>query len=314
MLTYEPCWTVFDAPAQTVVNTVNCVGVMGKGLALEVRRRFPTAYQKYVAVCKQGALTIGRLQLVRTKDKWVLNFPTKVHWRGKSRLNYIEEGLKKFASTYKRRGIKSIAFPPLGCANGGLDWKQVQPLMERYLHPLPDIRIYVCLGRPKGDPRVAQERSFVFAYGSNMDQAQMRERCPGSDLSCFVAAARGWRLCFPRRSIKRKGGVGSITPDPGQSVWGVVFSVSPRDLIRLDRFEGVKKTAYRRDRISVIDQQGRIYDVWTYFAIPDDPPQEYQPHKDYIELYVRGAECFGLPEPYIESLKAKMARSAAVVS
>jgi O-acetyl-ADP-ribose deacetylase (regulator of RNase III) len=304
MLTYVPYWTVFDAPTQTLVNTVNCVGVMGKGLALEVRHRFPVVYQKYVGACKEGTLTIGKLQLVKTKDIWVLNFPTKVHWRGKSRLSYIEQGLKKFASTYKRRGISSIAFPPLGCANGGLEWKPVLALMERYLRPLPDVKTYVCLGRAKGDGRTAQQSVFVFAYGSNMDPAQMRDRCPKSDLSPFVAEARGWRLHFPRRSARRNSGVGSIAPDQGQSVWGVVFSVSAPDLIRLDYFEGVSRAAYRRDRITVVDQQGQVHDVWSYFAAGDSAPQEYQPSKEYIDFYIRGAEYFELPQNYVESLKA----------
>ncbi len=78
-----------------------------------------------------------------------------------------------------------------------------------------------------------------FAYGSNMDLVQMRERCPGSLLSPVVAEARGWKLCFPRRSDGRKGGIGSITEDKSASVWGVVFSVTQQDLERLDRFEGV---------------------------------------------------------------------------
>src|SRR5690242_6364360 len=80
---------------------------------------------------------------------------------------------------------------------------------------------------------------LVFAYGSNMDPAQMRERCPESDLSWFVAEAEGWRLCFPRKSTKRKGGVGSIAREEGASVWGVVFAISERDLSRLDEYEGV---------------------------------------------------------------------------
>ena len=149
---------------------------------------------------------------------------------------------------------------------------------------------------------------LVFAYGSNMDPAQMRERCPESDLSWFIAEAREWRLCFPRRSDKRKGGVGSIVADKAKSVWGVVFSVSECDMKRLDRFEGVPKS-YKRDHISVTDQGGGGHIVWTYFAIPqDDPAKEYDPHEDYIGLYVKGAEYFSLPAGYVESLRALKAR------
>ena len=145
---------------------------------------------------------------------------------------------------------------------------------------------------------------LVFAYGSNMDPAQMRKRCPQSDLSWFIAEARGWKLCFPRRSDKRKGGVGSIVRDGGRSVWGVVFSVCRRDLITLDSFEGVPGS-YERDRVDVIDQQGLTYRVWTYFAVAaDKPPREYSPHKDYIDLYVRGAKYFGLPQDYVDFLRS----------
>ena len=148
-----------------------------------------------------------------------------------------------------------------------------------------------------------QESEFVFAYGSNMDPAQMRERCPESDLSWFIAEARNWRLCFPRSSIRRKGGVGSIVTNESTSVWGVVFAVSPKDLKRLDSFEGVGRS-YRRDHIDVLNQRGNSYRVWTYFANPqEDPAKEYTPHGDYIENYVRGAEYFGLPPSYVESLR-----------
>jgi len=152
------------------------------------------------------------------------------------------------------------------------------------------------------------QSEFIFAYGSNMDPAQMRERCPESDLSWFVAEARGWKLCFPRRSERRKGGVGSIAVDETKSVWGVVFSVSARDLGRLDGFEGVP-TCYRRDQITAADREGRDYVVWTYFAVPAEPPQEYEPHKHYIGLYVKGAEYFGLPPQYVEFLRGLEART-----
>lgn len=145
MLNLANDWTVFEAPVQTIVNTVNCDGVMGKGLALEVKKRFPEVFHKYQLMCKQGQIQVGKLQLIKTTSPWVLNFPTKNHWREDSQLEYIEQGLAKFVSTYKRRGIKSIAFPPLGCGSGHLLWRDVQPLMEERLARLPDISIYICL-------------------------------------------------------------------------------------------------------------------------------------------------------------------------
>ncbi len=148
------------------------------------------------------------------------------------------------------------------------------------------------------------ESELVFAYGSNMEPAQMRERCPVSDLSWFLAKAEGWKLCFPRESAKRKGGVGSLEQKPGRDVWGVVFSVSQRDLRRLDQFEGVTSKSYQRDRIEVVDKDGNRLQVWTYFATPQDKPvREYLPHKEYIRLYIQGAEYFGLPEGYVRELR-----------
>jgi O-acetyl-ADP-ribose deacetylase (regulator of RNase III) len=147
MITVLPEQSVFDSPAQTIVNPVNCVGVMGKGLALAVKSRYPEVFDKYVIACESGRLKIGNLQLVKATDRWILNFPTKKHWRGASKLDFIEAGLKKFVKTYRRRQIVSVAFPPLGCGHGGLKWDQVDPLMRRYLEGLDKIEIFFCLGR-----------------------------------------------------------------------------------------------------------------------------------------------------------------------
>lgn len=135
---------LFNSPAQTLVNTVNTVGVMGKGVALQFKRLFPDMYTQYRALCERGKFKIGMLWLYRSPNKLILNFPTKIHWRNPSKVEYIEAGLQKFVETYSDMGIHSVAFPPLGCGNGQLDFAtQVQPLMHRYLHNLPiDIFIY----------------------------------------------------------------------------------------------------------------------------------------------------------------------------
>ncbi len=135
---------LFQSPAQTLVNTVNTVGVMGKGVALEFKRLFPEMYTEYRALCESGQFKIGQLWLYKSPQKWVLNFPTKEHWRAPSKLEYVEAGLKKFVQVYSDLGIHSIAFPPLGCGNGQLDFTtQVRPLMEHYLKNLPiDVFIY----------------------------------------------------------------------------------------------------------------------------------------------------------------------------
>jgi O-acetyl-ADP-ribose deacetylase (regulator of RNase III) len=135
---------IFDSKAQTLVNPVNTVGVMGKGLAAEFKRRYPQMFREYWALCQSGRFTVGQLWLYRASDKWILNFPTKRHWRDKSRLEDIETGLQRFVATYEDNGITSIAFPMLGSGLGGLNWEtEVRPLMERYLQALPmPIEIY----------------------------------------------------------------------------------------------------------------------------------------------------------------------------
>lgn len=122
-----------ESPAQTLVNTVNCVGVMGKGLAQAFKKREPDMYKAYKRICDQKALIPGKLWLWRGSDSWVLNFPTKMHWRNPSKIEWIEQGLEKFLSAYEEQGITEISFPRLGCGNGNLDWEQVRPVMEHYL-------------------------------------------------------------------------------------------------------------------------------------------------------------------------------------
>jgi O-acetyl-ADP-ribose deacetylase (regulator of RNase III) len=144
MITYLDI-SLFDSPAQTLVNTVNTVGIMGKGIALEFKKLYPDMYQKYRALCADGQLDIGKLYVYRTPNKIVVNFPTKRHWKQPSRVEYVEAGLQKFVDRYQDYGIASVSFPQLGCGNGDLDWeRQVQPLMEQYLHRLP-IPVYIHL-------------------------------------------------------------------------------------------------------------------------------------------------------------------------
>ncbi len=133
---------LFESNAQVLVNTVNTVGVMGKGLAKEFKRLYPDMFERYQRSCEEGKLDIGNLHFYKTPNKWVMNFPTKKSWRSASRLDYIEAGLKKFVAEYENLGITSIAFPLLGCGNGGLEWEEVKPLMEKYLKRLP-IEIFI---------------------------------------------------------------------------------------------------------------------------------------------------------------------------
>ena len=151
---------IFDSNAQTLVNTINCVGVMGKGLALEFKNRYPAMFDKYKTFCDKGVFKPGVLWIYKAEDgKWILNFPTKIHWKNPSEISYIEEGLKKFVEIWKEKGIKSIAFPLLGCKNGGLDANVVIPLMERYLSDCEglDVTIYDDRERKIDEPNISKE-------------------------------------------------------------------------------------------------------------------------------------------------------------
>jgi O-acetyl-ADP-ribose deacetylase (regulator of RNase III) len=128
---------LFTTQAQTLVNAVNCVGVMGKGLALAFKQRYPAMYKDYAARCKAKQVRLGEPYLHRDPTgPLILNFPTKDHWRSPSRLPDIASGLDYFAEHYKECGIKSIAFPQLGCGLGGLKWVEVGPLMSGKLERL----------------------------------------------------------------------------------------------------------------------------------------------------------------------------------
>ena len=155
MITYVAC-DLFLSPARVLVNTVNTVGVMGKGIAKRFKQVYPDMFERYQELCETDAFDVGELWLHKTPNKWVLNFPTKRHWRQPSRPEYVEQGLRKFVATYHAYGITSVSFPLLGCGNGELDWEtQVRPLMEKYLDPLP-ISVFVHLQHV--DDRFVPER------------------------------------------------------------------------------------------------------------------------------------------------------------
>ncbi|MBM2814466.1 MAG: protein with ADP-ribose binding module, superfamily [Ignavibacteria bacterium] len=124
---------LFTSGYQTLVNTVNCYGEMGAGIALEYRYRYPDMYEKYVKFCDAKQIEIGKLWIYKTDKKWILNFPTKKHWRFPSKIEFLTKGLQKFLDTYNEQKIESIAFPLLGAQNGGLDPKTVKEIMFEYL-------------------------------------------------------------------------------------------------------------------------------------------------------------------------------------
>jgi O-acetyl-ADP-ribose deacetylase (regulator of RNase III) len=154
---------VLESEAEALVNTVNTLGVMGKGVALQFRNQFPLNYKRYEQACKDGAIDIGRLLVVRdsslaTGEKIIINFPTKTDWRKPSEYSYIEAGLKDLIQVIKKEGIKSVALPPLGSGNGGLDWAKVKTILERHLS---DVDAEVFIYEPNAKIREAMKKERV---------------------------------------------------------------------------------------------------------------------------------------------------------
>jgi O-acetyl-ADP-ribose deacetylase (regulator of RNase III) len=132
---------LLESSAEALVNTVNTVGVMGKGIALQFRQTFPFNYKRYKEACKKGELVTGKLLVVKdsnllTGDKTIINFPTKQDWRNPAKNEYIASGLIELLTYLKQSKLKSIALPALGCGNGGLDWKVIKPMLTGMLSEL----------------------------------------------------------------------------------------------------------------------------------------------------------------------------------
>jgi O-acetyl-ADP-ribose deacetylase (regulator of RNase III) len=147
---------ILEADAEALVNTVNCVGVMGKGIALQFKNAFPENFQAYERACRHNEIQPGRMFVFRTNQlypKYIINFPTKRDWKNKSRLEDIENGLAALIKEIKSRDIKSIAIPPLGCGSGRLRWAEVGPLIAAAMSSLPEVRafVYPPVGAPEAE-------------------------------------------------------------------------------------------------------------------------------------------------------------------
>ncbi|WP_316627068.1 macro domain-containing protein [Brevundimonas bullata] len=167
---------LLQSGAEAVINTVNCVGVMGKGIALQFKQAFPRNYDAYRRACDAGEVRLGEMFVFDTgsmiNPRWIINFPTKGHWKAKSRLSDIETGLEDLKRVILENGIRSIAVPPLGCGNGGLDWAEVEPVIRRALGDLDqvDVRLFAPGAAPKVDemrvgttrPNMSRGRALVL--------------------------------------------------------------------------------------------------------------------------------------------------------
>ena len=198
---------IFTTKAQVIVNTVNCVGVMGAGIALEFRLRKPEMYRKYKQFCKDGKLSPGTLWLYKDSQPWVLNFPTKKDWKHPSRIEYLDKGLKKFVSTYREKGIESIAFPMLGADKGGISTDDSREIIRRRLSSLNDLNIEIYEYDPKAKDDLFDE---IKALVSSQDIADIGEitKITESKLKLIIEAMTDNSVC----QIRQLGALPSIGP------------------------------------------------------------------------------------------------------
>lgn len=213
--------TVFNVGAQTIVNTVNCVGVMGAGLALEFQLRFPEMEKDYVERCNKKRVEVGRPYLYKDYGTpWILNFPTKNHWKYPSKIEWIEQGLRYFSANYQRGGITSIAFPKLGCSNGGLEWDIVSPLMEKYLQDL-DIDVFICEDTER---EASGTEGVMLQMLNNIEQLSWTEELGiRADIKRKIISAIP---IYRFRNLKRVEGIGKQTYN---EVFSFLYSLANSD-------------------------------------------------------------------------------------
>jgi len=179
---------LLEDDAEALVNTVNCVGVMGKGIALQFKQAYPRNFGEYEKACRKEEVRLGHMFVFDTGDlfdrKVIINFPTKRHWKAKARLEDVAEGLIALVEEVKRLNLKSVAIPPLGCGNGGLSWDRVRPMIEDAFKDMVDVsvRVYVPAGTPDNDsmsvntvrPTLTRTRALLLRLMHSYSTAEHR--------------------------------------------------------------------------------------------------------------------------------------------
>ncbi len=164
---------LLQADTEALINTVNCVGVMGKGIALQYKRRYPDMFAAYQKACKRGEVAIGKMFVYETGQlegpKYIINFPTKKHWRSPSQLSYIDDGLIDLIRVIRDLNITSIAVPPLGAGNGGLDWSDVEPRLVKAFSQIPDVNAVLYAPARRPPERRGDQNSHDLA-GDRLDE------------------------------------------------------------------------------------------------------------------------------------------------
>jgi O-acetyl-ADP-ribose deacetylase (regulator of RNase III) len=197
-----------------IINTVNCVGVMGKGIALEFKKRYPDNFTIYKRVCEKKELTPGKMLIVKnsysTAPKYIINFPTKNHWRGKSKIEYIENGLDALKEELNKYSIRSVAMPPLGCGNGGLEWDQVKKLIIEKLNDVDNVNFLVfepnqIKSKQAGKTNIKMSKQRVLLLGliDYINSSQYEEKVTYEEVNhlAFIANyfGAGFKLNFEEK-------------------------------------------------------------------------------------------------------------------
>lgn len=186
------------ADVEALVNTVNCVGIMGRGVALQFKESFPANFKAYETACRREEVQPGRMFVFETgtltNPKFIINFPTKRHWRGKSRMEDIDSGLRALADEIRMRGINSIAIPPLGSGLGGLDWSEVRPRIESTLRGFNDLRVLIF--EPNGTPSNFKARDVPNMTAGRAALVALMHRYLGGLMDPFVSLLEVHKLMY----------------------------------------------------------------------------------------------------------------------
>jgi O-acetyl-ADP-ribose deacetylase (regulator of RNase III) len=277
---------LLDAEAEAIVNTVNTVGVMGKGIALMFKERYPKNMREYAQACKAKEVQTGKMFTTETGElmgpKWIVNFPTKQHWRAASKMEWITSGLEDLKRFIIENKVKSIALPPLGAGNGKLEWADVKPKIERALSDLEDVEVFIFEptkqyqnvtqrhGRKKLTPARAMIAELIRQYW-----------VMGMECSLLEVQKLAW---FLERSIENRMASNEVL-------------ANPLDL----RFEANIYGPYAdrlRHVLSGLDGSYLVLEK----AINDSEPLDVvwfnDTNKDVLKAYLKSSEL----EPYIKSL------------
>lgn len=277
---------LLEAPTEALVNTVNTVGVMGKGIAMQFKEALPENFRLYAQACSRGEVRVGQMFVtenpVLSGARWIINFPTKEHWRAPSRLEWIESGLAALRSEITARGIKSIAVPPLGSGNGGLDWPVVRSLVEKSLSNLVGVEVvvfepterYQSVAKRSGVDRLTPARALLA-------ELVRRYALPGIPCTLLEAQKLAW---FLEREIERSGLANPLELRFVAHRYGP-YAERLRHL--LDALDG-----------SYLHCEKRIADAGPVDEIYFDPTK-----KDRVELFLRTEG-----GPYLDTLERTTAR------